>query len=349
MHERIDAIASAVVADLQSDLDDAALATRATAHIASLDDVLALPDMQPSVDGDGPVVLTWTRALRAALQRVIDATTAAATGDIDREATALLVLADRSRSLADQMRFGFLYDRTRHLFSIGYRLADADGPGVLDPSFYDLLASEARLASFIAIARGDVPQQHWFHLGRRAMSVEGVPTLLSWSATMFEYLMPSLLMRSFPGTLLETTNEGVVIRQIQYGRQRDVPWGISESAYNVRDRHDTYQYRAFGVPGLGFKRGLADDLVIAPYATALALPVAPRAALQNLARLTAAGAEGPFGYYESVDYTPRLGPDPPSEATRPVGRPERRGRPHVHGAPPGHDPRWRPPTRCWTT
>ena len=107
------------------------------------------------------------------------------------------------------------------------------------------------------------------------MSVEGVPTLLSWSATMFEYLMPSLLMRSFPGTLLETTNEGVVARQIQYGRQRGVPWGISESAYNVRDRHDTYQYRAFGVPGLGFKRGLADDLVIAPYATALALPVAP--------------------------------------------------------------------------
>ena len=198
VHERIDAIASAVAVDLQSDLDDAALTSSATAHIASLDDVLALPDMQPSVGGEGPVVLTWTRALRAALQRVIDATTAAAPGDIDREATALLVLADRSRSLADQMGFGFLYDRTRHLFSIGYRLADAEGPGVLDPSFYDLLASEARLASFIAIARGDVPQQHWFHLGRRAMSVEGVPTLLSWSATMFEYLMPSLLMRSFP-------------------------------------------------------------------------------------------------------------------------------------------------------
>ena len=117
---------------------------------------------------------------------------------------------------------------------------------------------------------------------------------------MFEYLMPSLLMRSFPGTLLETTNEGVVIRQIQYGRQRGVPWGISESAYNVRDRHDTYQYRAFGVPGLGFKRGLADDLVIAPYATALALPVAPRAALQNLTRLTAAGADGVFSSRATV-------------------------------------------------
>ena len=322
VHERIDAIASAVAADLQSGLDDAALTARATTHITSLDAVLVLPAMQPSADGGAPIILSWTRSLRGALQRFIDARETGPAGDIDREATALLVLADRSRSLADQMRFGFLYDRTRHLFSIGYRLADADGPGVLDASFYDLLASEARLTSFIAIARGDVPQQHWFHLGRRAMSVDGVPTLLSWSATMFEYLMPSLLMRSFPGTLLDTTNEGVVIRQIQYGRQRDVPWGISESAYNVRDRHDTYQYRAFGVPGLGFKRGLADDLVIAPYATALALPVAPHAALQNFGRLTTVGAEGAFGYYESVDYTPRLAPDPPSEATRPVGRPD---------------------------
>ncbi len=137
---------------------------------------------------------------------------------------------------------------------------------------------------------------------------------------MFEYLMPSLLMRSFPGTLLETTNEGVVLRQVQYATQRGVPWGISESAYNVRDRHDTYQYRAFGVPGLGFKRGLADDLVIAPYATALALPVAPRLALQNLARLTAAGAEGCFGFYEAIDYTVRVSGET-TEAAR-SGRPE---------------------------
>ena len=186
--------------------------------IASLDDVLARSRHAAVRRGDGrdrPDLAAGAAGRAAARDRATAAAIRA--GDIDREATALLDLAARCRALADQMPFGFLYDRTRHLFSIGYRLADADGPGVLDPSFYDLLASEARLASFIAIARGDVPQRHWFHLGRRAVSVEGVPTLLSWSATMFEYLMPSLLMRSFPGTLLETTNAGAVVRQIQYG------------------------------------------------------------------------------------------------------------------------------------
>ncbi len=320
LHERVDAIASGVIADLQTATDAAALASSAVTAAAALDDVLATPGLQPEEKDAEPFVLSWARALRSALQRVIDAARPAAPEDAASGAAALLALADRSRALAGQMHFGFLYDKTRHLFSIGYRLADADGPGVLDSSFYDLLASESRLASFIAIARGDVPQRHWFHLGRRAISVEGVPTLLSWSATMFEYLMPSLLMRSFPGTLLETTNEGVILRQVQYATQRGVPWGISESAYNVRDRHDTYQYRAFGVPGLGFKRGLADDLVIAPYATALALPVAPRVALQNLARLTAAGAEGCFGYYEAIDYTVRVGPEAPD--TPPAGRPD---------------------------
>jgi cyclic beta-1,2-glucan synthetase len=166
------------------------------------------------------------------------------------------------------MRFGSLYDRSRHLFAIGYRLPDADGPGRLDASYYDLLASEARLASFVAIAAGDVPQSHWFRLGRLAVSVDGVPTLLSWSATMFEYLMPSLLMRSFPETLLDQTSRRVVQRQIQYGRRYGIPWGMSESAYSVVDRHGTYQYKAFGIPRLGLKRGLADDLVVAPYATA---------------------------------------------------------------------------------
>ena len=203
------------------------------------------------------------------------------------------------------MRFGFLYDRNRHLFAIGYRLPDADGPGRLDASYYDLLASEARLASFVAIAAGDVPQAHWFRLGRLAVSVDGVPTLLSWSATMFEYLMPSLLMRSFPGTLLDQTSRRVVQRQIQYGRRYGIPWGMSESAYSVVDRHGTYQYKAFGIPGLGLKRGLADDLVVAPYATALALHVDPTAAVANLDSLARAGGEGPLGYYDAIDYTPR--------------------------------------------
>ncbi len=232
------------------------------------------------------------------------------------ERTRLDALAERTRRFADEMRFGFLYDSNRQLFSIGYRLADSEGPGRLDASYYDLLASEARLASFFAIARGDVPQRHWFRLGRSAVSVSGAPTLLSWSATMFEYLMPCLLMRSFPGTLLETTYRRVVTRQIQYGNQRGVPWGISESAYNVVDRADNYQYKAFGVPGLGLKRGLADDLVVAPYATALTLPIRPQAAVKNLVRLSQAGAEGRFGYYESIDYTPRKTYEPgePSDA-----------------------------------
>ena len=203
------------------------------------------------------------------------------------------------------MHFGFLYDSNRHLFSIGYRLADAEGPGRIDSSYYDLLASEARLASFLAIAKGDVPQEHWFHLGRPAVSVGGVPTLVSWSATMFEYLMPVLLCGSFPGTLLDETCRRVVSRQIQYGRRRGVPWGISESAYNIVDRHNTYQYKAFGVPGLGLKRGLGDELVVAPYATALALPFEPALALENLTRLSHLGAEGRFGFYEAIDYSSR--------------------------------------------
>ncbi|MEY2668515.1 MAG: hypothetical protein RJA59_1153, partial [Pseudomonadota bacterium] len=170
-------------------------------------------------------------------------------------------LADRASALADGMDFRFLYDPRRRLLSIGYRAADADGPGALDASHYDLLASEARLASFVAIAKGDLPELHWFRLGRIVTGVHGVPTLLSWSGTMFEYLMPLLLMRSHPGTLLEESCRSAVRRQRDYAAERGVAWGISESAYDLVDRHDNYQYKAFGVPGLGLKRGLGDELV----------------------------------------------------------------------------------------
>ena len=162
---------------------------------------------------------------------------------------ALRTLAARAVALFDGMNFRFLYDPQRQLFTIGYRLADDEGPGRRDPSYYDLLASEARLASFLAIAKGDVPESHWFHLGRAVTSVRGAPVLLSWSATMFEYLMPLLVMRSYPDTLLDESCRRVVRRQVDYARDRGVPWGISESAYNIVDRHDTYQYKAFGVPG----------------------------------------------------------------------------------------------------
>ncbi len=217
----------------------------------------------------------------------------------------LASLGQRADALAEGMRFGFLYDPVRGLFSIGYRLADANGPGQLDGYFYDLLASEARLASFFAIAKGDVPQSHWFHLGRLVVSVDGVPTLLSWSATMFEYLMPQLLLRSYPGTLLDQACRMAVWRQRDYGKDRGVPWGVSESAYNLVDLQGHYQYKAFGVPGLGLKRGLEEELVVAPYATALAAMIEPREAIKNFEALTAVGALGPLGYYDAIDYTVR--------------------------------------------
>jgi cyclic beta-1,2-glucan synthetase len=220
-------------------------------------------------------------------------------------ASRLADVAVRSVALADGMNFAFLYEPERQLFVIGYRLADASGPGRTDTSYYDLLASESRLASFFAIAKGDVPQSHWFHLGRLVVSVAGAPTLVSWSATMFEYLMPLLLMRTYPGTLLDQSCRMAIRKQISYGRQRHVPWGISESAYDLVDRLGNYQYKEFGVPGLGLKRGLADELVVAPYATALAALLEPAEAVRNFRRLSAAGALGPLGYFEAIDYTPR--------------------------------------------
>jgi cyclic beta-1,2-glucan synthetase len=242
-----------------------------------------------------PQAVHWARRLAAAI-------TAGAPPSADHSEQ-LAGLARRASALADGMDFRSLYDTQRRIFSIGYRVADAEGPGRLDPSYYDLLASESRLASFLAIAKGEVPQAHWFHLGRLLTSVDGSPTLLSWSATLFEYLMPLLVMRSYPETLLDQTCQMAVRRQIHYGAERRVPWGISESGYNVVDRYDNYQYKAFGVPGLGLKRGLGDDLVVAPYATGLAAMVDPARAARNFRRLAEEGLEGVYGYYEAIDYT----------------------------------------------
>jgi len=208
-------------------------------------------------------------------------------------------LARQSLELA-RMEFDFLFDETRHLLIIGYNVDERRA----DTSYYDLLASEARLTSFVAIAQGQLPQESWFALGRLLTSTRGEPVLLSWSGSMFEYLMPLLVMPGYDNTLLDQTCKAAVARQIEYGRQRDVPWGISESGYNTVDLHLNYQYRAFGVPGLGLKRGLAEDLVIAPYASVLALMVAPEAACQNLQRLAADGFMGRFGFFEAIDYTP---------------------------------------------
>jgi cellobiose phosphorylase len=207
-------------------------------------------------------------------------------------------LAQRCDQLA-RMDFTILYDPARELFSIGYNV----GLHRLDTSCYDLLASEARLASYVAIALGQVEQNHWFRLGRSLTSTSGTPTLISWSGSMFEYLMPMLIMPSYENTLLDYSSKSAVARQIEYGRQIKVPWGISESGYNLRDVDANYQYRAFGVPGLGFKRGLAQDIVVAPYATVMALMVAPEAACKNLQMLRQEDAAGKFGFYEALDYT----------------------------------------------
>ncbi|MCC5875423.1 MAG: cyclic beta 1-2 glucan synthetase [Candidatus Sumerlaeia bacterium] len=207
---------------------------------------------------------------------------------------------------ASRMDWDFLYDNERKLFAIGYNHTEQR----MDTSYYDLLASEARLGSYVAIAQGEIDQDHWFSLGRLLVASGRKGIMISWSGSMFEYLMPQLLMPTYEHTLIGQTCEAVVACQIDYGDLRSVPWGVSESGYNRQDAHFTYQYRAFGVPGLGLKRGLGEDLVIAPYASALALIVAPKQACANLKRLAAEGREGAFGFYEAVDYTPtRLPPN----------------------------------------
>ena len=199
-----------------------------------------------------------------------------------------------------EMDFGFLFEPQRQVFHIGYNVT----AGKLDNNFYDLLASEARIASLVALAKHEAPRSHWLHLGRPLTRVGGTRVLLSWSATMFEYLMPSLFMRSYKGTLLHESALAAVDLQIDYARRKGVPWGISESGFYTFDASLNYQYRAFGVPGLGFKRNLTEDLVITPYASLLALPYQPQAVADNLARFAQAGVLGVYGLYEAIDFTP---------------------------------------------
>ncbi|HET7115728.1 MAG TPA: glucoamylase family protein [Hanamia sp.] len=210
----------------------------------------------------------------------------------------LNALANLCNKLSD-IELEFLYDRSQNLLSIGYNVDEHRR----DPGFYDLLASEARLCTFVGISQGKLPQDNWFALGRQLTNPGGVPILLSWSGSMFEYLMPLIVMPTYENTLLDQTYKASVKRQIVYGNLQNVPWGISESGYNVVDASLNYQYRAFGVPGLGLKRGLSEDLVIAPYATIMALMVNPIEASNNLQLLKLYGFEGEFGFYEAIDYT----------------------------------------------
>ena len=235
--------------------------------------------------------LAWCRQLEQSLE--------AAASEAQRAVAAVGDLCARTEAYFQEMDLSFLYDRQRHLFRIGYNV----DTGVLDANTYDLLASEARLASLLAIAKGDVPQRHWLQLGRPVTQAGGARLLLSWSGSMFEYLMPNLLTRTYPDTTLGQSCLAAIDRQVAYGRQKRVPWGISESAFYRFDGQQVYQYRAFGVPGLGFKQGLTEDLVIAPYATTLALPLRPAAAVRNLRRLRSLGMLGTYGFYEAADYT----------------------------------------------
>ncbi|EWY41660.1 glycosyl transferase [Skermanella stibiiresistens SB22] len=240
----------------------------------------------------------WTSALdRVAAAHQRDALEQMADPDGARQR--LAALETTARGMAVAMDFAFLLDPERKLLSIGYSVPD----NALDRNCYDLLASEARLASLFAIAKGDVPARHWFRLGRTATPLGHGAALISWSGSMFEYLMPSLVMRAPAGSLLERTNQLVVERQQAYGHALGIPWGISESAYNARDLEFTYQYSNFGVPGLGLKRGLSENAVIAPYATGLATMVDPKGAVANFARLADLGASGRYGFHEALDFT----------------------------------------------
>jgi cyclic beta-1,2-glucan synthetase len=245
-----------------------------------------------------PELLYWIAALKNMLTGLLEDVSLSDRGIQERNRR-VDVIAGTARDMAMTMNFRFLVDPERKLLSIGYSLAENQ----LDSSCYDLLASEARLASLFAIAKGDISTRHWFRLGRTATRVGKGSALISWSGSMFEYLMPSLVMRAPAGSLLEQTNRRVVAYQQVYGHSLGIPWGVSESAYNARDMEFTYQYSNFGVPGLGLKRGLAENIVIAPYATGLATMVDPQGAAKNYRKLTEIGAAGVFGFFEALDFT----------------------------------------------
>ncbi|WP_447858344.1 GH36-type glycosyl hydrolase domain-containing protein [Enterobacter ludwigii] len=212
------------------------------------------------------------------------------------------IITELEQRLDDHARmdFAFLYSEATSLLSVGYN-CDTNTP---DKSHYDLLPSEIRLTSFLAIATNQLPLKSWYTLGRLFTTIDNETALMSWSGSMFEYLMPNLVMPVWPGSLLDEMSQSAVMRQISWGKERGVPWGVSESGYHAFDVQHNYQYQAFGVPGLGLRRGLADDMVVAPYATLLALMVSPQKACENLFRLKKTGAHGEYGFYEALDYTP---------------------------------------------
>ncbi|MDP4033955.1 MAG: glucoamylase family protein [Pseudorhodobacter sp.] len=284
----------------------AVLAQLASAPDAVLPDFAALVPLAEQATAQAEAVANPGSDLRfwiSALARSL-AEHAADQQSFDDMGPRLEAAANLAHGLAMAMDFAFLVDPEKKLLAIGFNVESNS----LDASCYDLLASESRLASLFSIAKGDVETQHWFRLGRGATPIGAAAALISWSGSMFEYLMPALVMRAPVGSVLEQTNRLIVARQQAYGRVLGLPWGISESAYNARDLELTYQYSDFGVPGLGLKRGLGGNRVVAPYATGLATMVDPVAARANFARLAALGAKGRYGFYEAIDFTTRRVP-----------------------------------------
>ena len=306
LHQLDDALAAGSSALQQASSSEVDCLTQLADLRSGVDNMIDIAGALAIERGDGPSadMALWARTVSSTIEaHRHDLAQASTAPNAQRERLAALESAARSMALA--MEFGFLLDADRQLLSIGYLVNE----GVLDHNCYDLLASEARLASFFAIAKDDVAAKHWFRLGRAATPVAHGAALISWSGSMFEYLMPSLVMRAPVGSLLNQTNRLIVGRQIDYAGKLGLPWGISESAYNARDLELTYQYSNFGVPGLGLKRGLRENRVIAPYATALASMIDPQAAVANLERLAKIGAQGRYGFYEALDYTPARVPE----------------------------------------
>ena len=281
---------------------------KAVADTAQPLDALTAPvELAVALGATKPETAYWTNAIRTCLLDHLSHQAQPA------DAALLAQVETLARSFAMEMDFSFLLEPDKKLLSIGFSVTT----NRLDTNCYDLLASEARLASLFAIAKGDVETRHWFRLGRAATPVGAGSALISWSGSMFEYLMPSLVMRAPSGSVLEQTTRLIVGRQISYANSLAMPWGISESSYNARDLEMTYQYSNFGVPGLGLKRGLSENRVIAPYATGLAAMIDPLAAVRNYADLAELGAEGRYGFYEAVDFTPsRLQADQPYAIVR---------------------------------
>ncbi|MBB5210400.1 cellobiose phosphorylase [Microbulbifer hydrolyticus] len=266
---------------------------RAASQLNTLSQVLATVSNEQQQSAQA-----WTDKLRTALVVAQD-NAGTYREDIHR-------LAERARDWVREMDFAFLYDNQRHLFHIGYNVTDAR----LDANYYDLLASESRLTGFIAVAKGDVPARHWRHLERPFRRIRRRVVLMSWSATLFEYLMPRLLMETPDHSLMGQACRSAIEVHQDFAKRFGVPWGIAESGFYELDSQMHYQYRAFGVPGIGFRRDLGERLVIAPYASMMALPFCADRVMENLRRLRSHGGYGQFGLHEAIDFGRTAKPAP---------------------------------------